>query len=386
KASGMTYFQAATMFAQAYNAKTPLSQIKNIPYWQNLFPNAPAGFYASGGGLSFGCAPGAASFTGTPTATQAMYDMYSCNIGNETSALFNADVQCAPACSTLGQYGYFDSQFSSLYAQATIGNSSYNAAQFMLRRQSGALQFQFNYTLSRSEDAGSNPERINEFTTFGYSSQIINSWDPKQLYAPSDFDTRHQINANFVYQLPFGRGRRWLNQNAIVDNLVGGWQLSGLGHWTSGFPFTIAPGLGFWPTNWQLTSSAILNGTKPQTGSYNLVNDNCPQGCPNVFKDPVSALAQFRFAYPGESGQRNNVRGPGTFDVDTGVSKSWRLYREQTLALAVEAFNVTNSVRFDVGSLQNVGNNTLVNNTQFGNFTSTSSKPRVLQFSLRYSF
>ncbi|MEO8724685.1 MAG: TonB-dependent receptor, partial [Acidobacteriaceae bacterium] len=116
KASGMTYFQAATMFAQAYNAKTPLSQIKNIPYWQNLFPNAPAGFYASGGGLNFGCAPGAAGFTGTPTATQAMYDMYSCNIGNETSALFNADVQCAPACSTLGQYGYFDSQFSSLYA------------------------------------------------------------------------------------------------------------------------------------------------------------------------------------------------------------------------------------------------------------------------------
>ncbi|GAC1646012.1 MAG: hypothetical protein NVS9B15_03820 [Acidobacteriaceae bacterium] len=116
------------------------------------------------------------------------------------------------------------------------------------------------------------------------------------------------------------------------------------------------------------------------------MNDNCPQGCPNVFKDPISALAQFRFAYPGESGQRNNLRGPGTFDIDMGASKAFHVFREQSLILDVEAFNVTNTPRFDVGSLQFVGNNTLVNNTQFGNFTSTSSRPRVLQFGIRYNF
>jgi hypothetical protein len=316
-----------------------------------------------------------------------MYDMYSCFTGNETTALFEADTQCAPACSILGPFAFFDPQFSSLYVQSTVGNSSYHAANVTLRKQAGGLQFQINYTLSRSEDMGSNPERFNELSNLaGFASQIINSWSPKQLYAPSDYDTRHQLNANWVYQLPFGHGRRWLGTNRLADVFLGGWEVSGLWHWTSGYPFSIAPGLGFWPTNWQLTPEAVLSGTKPKTGNFEVVNDNCPQGCPNVFSDPVDANGQFRFALPGESGQRNNLRGPGTFVMDMGVSKAWKLVGEQSLSLAVEAFNLTNTPRMDVGSLQTGGNNTLVNSTQFGNFTGTLSKPRVLQFGLRYSF
>jgi hypothetical protein len=105
-----------------------------------------------------------------------------------------------------------------------------------------------------------------------------------------------------------------------------------------------------------------------------------------VFADPQTALAQFRTALPGESGQRNNLRGPGTFVIDMGLSKAWKIVREQSLALSVEAFNLTNTPRMDVGSLQTVGNNALANGSQFGNFTGTSSKPRIMQFGLRYSF
>jgi hypothetical protein len=239
------------------------------------------------------------------------------------------------------------------------------------------LQFDFNYTYSKSIDVGSNAERINQFEGGGFASQIINSWSPKQLRAVSDFDTRHQINANWVYELPFGRGKAYgSGMSHIANAIVGGWQFSGLVRWSSGLPFTVGSGLGFWPTNWELTSSAVLTGSRPKTGTY------MKDGNPNVFKDRDSANNAFRFAYPGESGQRNNLRGPGIFGLDTGLAKSWKLAETQALKFSWEVFNATNSVRFDAAS----ANLSKANSSSFGNFIQTLSQRRVMQFSLRYSF
>ncbi len=68
----------------------------------------------------------------------------------------------------------------------------------------------------------------------------------------SDFDMRHQINSNWVYELPFGRGRRFgSTSNKIVEAVLGGWGVSGIFHWTSGLPFSMGSGAG-WSTNWEL--------------------------------------------------------------------------------------------------------------------------------------
>jgi hypothetical protein len=147
--------------------------------------------------------------------------------------------------------------------------------------------------------------------------------------------------------------------------------------WSSGLPFTVGTGLGFWPTNWELTSAAIMNGPRPGTGTF---KDS--GGDPNVFKDPAAALQAFRFSHPGESGQRNELRGPGVFGIDAGLSKSWKIYEDQSLKFSWEAFNITNSVRFDAAS----GNALLANSTSFGKFIHTLSQKRVMQFSLRYNF
>jgi hypothetical protein len=165
--------------------------------------------------------------------------------------------------------------------------------------------------------------------------------------------------------------------NGWEDAIVGGWQVSGLYRWSSGLPFTIGSGLGFWPTNWELTSSAVMNGAKPSTGKF---TDS--DGDPNVFKDFTNAINSFRFAFPGESGQRNELRGPGIFDIDLGVAKAWKITESQSLRFSWETFNLTNSVRFDAAS----GNGSLANNTSFGKFIKTLSTPRVMQFSLRYNF
>ncbi|PYX56086.1 MAG: hypothetical protein DMG76_15910 [Acidobacteria bacterium] len=90
-------------------------------------------------------------------------------------------------------YQFFSGQFATLYAWRSIGNSSYNAAQFSLQhRMTHGLQMDVNYTLSKSIDVGSNAERTNFNGYFSYASQIINSWDPNQFRGPSDFDALHR--------------------------------------------------------------------------------------------------------------------------------------------------------------------------------------------------
>jgi len=380
--SGSDYFSAASQLSKLAVAGTPVNAITKIPYWEDIFPNAggPAGTQLSGCG-----APGESSLTSV-TATQAMYDAYYCNLHNEVVALQNADVFCFPACATINgvtqPYQFFSGQFATLYAWRSIGNSSYNAAQFSLQHQmSRGLQLDFNYTLSKSIDLASNAERVNFNGYFSYAGQIMNSWNPSQMRAPSDFDARHQINSNWVYELPVGRGQRWGSSlGKFSEALLGGWQFSGLLRWTSGFPYSIGNGF-FFPTDWNLEGAAVLTGKVPESGTFMDSNGN-----PNIFKDVNAALASFRFAYPGESGNRNVVRGAGFFGIDTAVSKTWRLAESQSLRFSWETFNVTNSVRFGFDLANGGGLPSLGTTGTFGEYNQTLTKPRVMQFALRYSF
>jgi len=386
----MDYFKAATLLSQAAAANVPIQSLAKIPYWENMFPGA-AGVYDA---VDFGsCTPGSATLPGnfSPTATEAMYSSYACGLHNETLPLIFADVPgelglgsnpCFPACSKFGPYAYFDPQFTSLYAWRSAGTSSYHALQVTIRHgMTHGLQWDFNYTYSKSLDIGSNAERINNVDAYYQADQIINSWAPAQLRGPSDFDTTHQFNTNWVYELPAGRGKRFAaSANRWVNGLIGGWQWSGLARWTSGFPTTIETFTSF-PTNWYLPSTAILSGPKPQTGTF--LNQ---AGNPGLFKDPAAAQADFRYSLPGESGQRNELRGPGYFGIDSGLSKSWPFAESQSVKFSWEVFNVTNAVRFDVASLpQNTGQLEAPSSV-FGTYNSTLTKPRVMQFALRYSF
>ena len=400
--SGMDYFTAATMLTKAGENGVPIQNLAPIPFWENIFPGAKGTFLDN---TDLGCAPGSSTFTGpTTSATQAMYGLYSCFQHNETAALINADVpgeaqqslsssgasstQCfpSPTCATLGgqatPYAFFNPQFTSLYAWRNTGTSSYHGLQVTLRRgMTHGLQWDFNYTFSKSMDIGSNAERINQFDAYYQADQIINSWSPAQLRAVSDFDTTHQFNTNWVYELPFGRGKSFAaTSNRLVNGVIGGWQLSGLARWTSGFPTTIETFTSF-PTNWELPSAAILTGPKPKTGEF--IDSN---GNPNVFQNPTTAQGDFRYSYPGESGQRNELRGPGYFGIDTGLSKQWPITESQNLKFSWEIFNVTNSVRFDVAALPQTTGQLDQPQGVFGNYSNTLTKPRVMQFALRYSF
>jgi hypothetical protein len=382
--SGLDYFSAAQYFARLASAGTPAAAVPPNAYWQDMFPLAAGPGLLSGSSGTVPCSGGPTP--ANPTATQNMYDLYACNLGNETLALEIADAFCFPACAgpTGTPFRYYQNQFSSLYAWDSMGTSSYHGLQLSLRHaMSNGLQFDINYVFSKSQDVGSNAERVNGFESNGgvaFNDQVINTWRPRQWYAVSDFDLTHQINANFVSELPFGRGRRFgSGMNGVLNAILGGWGLSGIIRWTSGFPFSVFSGAG-WSTNFELTGSSVLVGPKPKTGTF----IDPTSGDPLVFQDPQAIAGNFRPTFPGESGARNNFRGPGYFEVDSGVGKMWNITERQNLAFRWETFNATNSVRFDAAN--SLTNEDLVDITGFGKYQNTLTKPRVMQFSLRYQF
>ncbi len=108
----------------------------------------------------------------------------------------------------------------------------------------------FNYTMSKSMDDAS---ALQTQGTYGLAF-ITNPIRQRDNYAVSDFDVRHIININGLWQLPFGRGRGLLNDaNPLTDALLGGWQLSGIFRWNSGLPLS-APLDALWSTNWNSES------------------------------------------------------------------------------------------------------------------------------------
>jgi hypothetical protein len=204
---------------------------------------------------------------------------------------------------------FYQRQFSSLYAWSSIGNSDYHALQLTLRRVTdNGLSLTFNYALSKSIDMGSDTERSSEFTTGGGSfSYITNSFNPKGLRAISDFDARHLLSGDFIYQLPFGQGRRFAaGASHAVDAAIGGWQLSGITRMSSGLPFSVTPSLSY-ATNYQQNAFAEVTG-------HIKIHKHLLNGLPEVFADPDSlhngiAIANLlRYPYPGEEGSRNVFR------------------------------------------------------------------------------
>jgi hypothetical protein len=213
------------------------------------------------------------------------------------------------------------------------------------------------------------------------NSSIINTWKPELNRGVSDFDTTHLFTVDWVYQLPVGKGASYLsNANTFVNALLGGWQLSGILRTTSALPFTLGePG---WTTHWQQGGYGTVTGNV-KTGRHFDQNGN-----PQFLKDPdainngLNTGGPVRLPYPGEVGQRNNFRGDGVFDLDSGLAKRWSFGDHGGLKFAWEVYNVTNTMRFDVPTnLQSqLTSGTLgISNTLLG-------PPRRMQFSLRYDF
>jgi len=399
--TGVDYYSAVKALSKLYNPVgdgtngVPASQITpamvgpTAQYWYDMTqPFQPGGAYSLDPAL--GCKPG---FTTTTDALQLNYALFNCYFNNESTAIQVIDQNGFPDPNNTGvvYHGncgatssipncYLNSQYDSLFAWRSVGTASYHALQVNLRKHlSKGVQFDLNYTYSRSIDIESDAERV-DLSGSGALGLIQNAWRPKQLRGVSDFDTPHQINANWIVELPFGKGKvlgKYAGRS--LDAAIGGWQLSGLARWTSGFPLSILNGSA-WPTDWDFAPNATplrpaVTGTRKN-----------PDGSVNIFPDPQgpTGLGAFRPTVPGESGARNTIRGDGFAGLDLGLGKRWTMpWKEsQSLQFRWEVFNVLNLTRFDV---QTITSN-IDAGSSFGNYSGLSTNPRVMQFALRFEF
>ena len=406
-ASKVDYYAAATALSKLARAGTPVSAVTSASvgntaaFWQHLI--APQC-------LPTPCGPGLVSGqsfvlpTGGTTndVTQAVYALYTSSdtyAGDEVVGLANVDIYYA-LYDTGGNTYFFNgkpgellnNQATSMFAWSSIGKSSYNGLQVSLKKQvSHGVQFDLNYTYSKSIDTTSGAARLgfSPIDNIGSpGSRLVNAFDPRGNRGPSDFDTAHQINANWIAELPFGKGRRFAaTAGPALDAVVGGWQLSGLARWTTGFPVTVDNGQ-FWPTNWDEQGSATMI-IRPKTGAFRQ-----PDGNISIFANPSDALNNdYIHTFPGGSGSRNVIRGQGYAGWDMGLSKRWKMpWESHSLQFRWEVFNVPNLHRFNVVANQaaGLGDSAAPNlqqlPQQFGDYTSLLTQPRVMQFALRYEF
>ncbi len=247
---------------------------------------------------------------------------------------------------------------------APIGNSSYDALQASLnRRFADGFELRANYTFSKAIGYAPNSDNtllinIPEFYNLNKRLQ--------------DFDRTHVVNITNIFELPFGRGRRWLSNGGVAAALLGGWQLNSIIRFGSGTPFSVTgPGSGInAPGN---TQRADLVKSKVEiygrTGPGQLYFDT------SAFRAVPSNEVRF-----GTAGF-NILRGPGFFRWDFGIFRRVPISERVDLQLRADAINLTNTPIF-------ANPDGSVTSTNFGSITGTSGLhyPRFFRLGLRLGF
>ncbi len=266
-----------------------------------------------------------------------------------------------------------------------MGFSSYNGLLVTLHKNlSRGLQFDLNYTWSHSIDNTSLIANSYAYSGTGFICDVLR---PRLCRGDSDFDVTNYLNGNFLYQVPVGHGRTFgATMPLWAEEAVGGWQISGLPVWHSGTPFA-ANSVAFL-MSYSNEDPALLTGNKALTRTHVSVKN----GVVSDFSDQATAMSQFTAPVGFQIGSRNNLRGPGYFNLDLGLGKTFPIYPEKVnLKFRADAFNSLNHPNFQSPTF--TGNMSLVSPpNEFGVIPGTVVPPgsdqaaRVLQVALRLEF
>jgi hypothetical protein len=300
----------------------------------------------------------------------------------------------APYASLVGQTG-------NVVVTESEAMMNYNGLQVQLRhRESAGLEYQINYTYSKA--LTNNPGFFGTADVSGASAYWQNGYNGHADYGPSGFDTRHNLSATGVYELPFGRGKRYGGgTNWLVNEAAGGWKLTGSAIVYSGLPVTISGpdttsvnnkasranqyrklhivnrSVGHWfGTGATENVPVTVTSTDPATGQTTSTVEN---GCTTANAQSLGCAYGPTVGEQFGSAGVGTERAPGYEQVDLGAGKAFAITEGQSLEFRADFFNAFNFASYD-----NPDNN-LTSNT-FGQITATRSEPRQIQFSLHYGF
>jgi hypothetical protein len=270
--------------------------------------------------------------------------------------------------------------------------STYHSLQTEVRRAfSNGLTFQASYVWSKSIDTRSFDPTFTtvgvQSSPFGASSTPFDLDNRKLNYAPSDFDRTHVFQSIWVYELPFGRGKRWAHSaNGLIDRVVSGWQIGGFGIMESGRPTTV------YSNSSDYTLSSIVRTVANCSG--------CSTQMFHIHRDPDTGLLTYltpdqinKFSTPGpgefSNVGRNFFRLAGYRNLSLSLAKSTRIREGQELQLRIEVQNVPNAVHYDEPGSNRYGNpdiGIVDPLTVVEDGRGLTSDPRKMQFSARYTF
>jgi len=261
------------------------------------------------------------------------------------------------------------------------GWSNYNGMLVVLRKRlSHNLQWDFNYTFSHSID---NSSLIANNNGNGFNAASVITCDALHLNVcrgNSEFDATHQIVSTVIYDLPFGRNQAvGRNVSRWLDEIIGGWQTSGIITWRSGLAFPVQSGVN--TISEAADALAIFNGDRNAV-TTNIHTDPAESGAIQYFASQTAALGAFSPVTGLQIGNRDTLRGPHYSNVDLGVAKNFPLIGERyRLQFRADAFNAFNHPNFGLPNAD-------INSPQFGQITSLAGQEvsRVMQFSLRFQF
>ena len=230
--------------------------------------------------------------------------------------------------------------------------SNYNAMQVDFRQRAWhGLQFDANYTWSHTLGIGSQNNWQGEGALFTNRNMRLS-------YGPALFDLRNVVHVSGNYDLPFGRGKQFLNTNGVLDRVVGGWTIGTILTFQSGYPFLLGSGLN--TLNDFADSGVVLNGVTasqlqsavgtyriPGTTEVSLIN-------PKYLASPTGGGANPQFILPnttpGTIGQRVWLHGPhNTFD-DMAITKAFPITERVRFSLQAEMLNAFNHPVFSSGT------------------------------------
>lgn len=258
--------------------------------------------------------------------------------------------------------------------------SNYDALQVQLQRRMGTgLTFQAAYSFAKSRDTRSYDPTFTRVRTGNSQSASSTPFDINNRrlnYAPSDFDLRHSLQTEFVWNLPFGKGQRWGNAGGWMDRLVGGWTAANILTYTSGRPFTVYSGA--FTFDGDVQSPANCSG--------------CSGNEAHLHTDPVSGnryiftpqqIAQFSRPAPGALGNtgRNAFRLPNQFNTDLDLAKKVQITESDYLELRADATNLTNHPNYDLAD------SSTITSSVFGRMrNAVANTERRIQLGLKFYF
>jgi hypothetical protein len=272
-------------------------------------------------------------------------------------------------------------------ANENHGESRYNSLQVKAeRRFSDGIYALVSYTLSRTTSSGSdNVQR--DGLTWGGAQGVISPYESGRNKAIAVDDTPHVLSAALVYELPWGRNRKWLNGGGVATVLLGGWQASTVLRYSSGLPlfFRLTGGACNVPGEFRASCiPAIVDGDRvftQNTGRFDPANGQLLNG------DAFEPTGAFNFYWGRGNRIEPDVRGFAYRNQDLSFIKNTALPGGTNLQLSVALFNAWNWHMFNAsGAWGSAAFNTDLSSPDFGQWNGTVTDPRTIQIAARLQF